>query len=174
MLTSGKDVFADALVERLGFVKMGMSDPLANALYALNPIISVDTGVRWRGCIDTIGYTKAKEIPEVRRLLQVMGTEVGRKMIDTEVWVNIARRNIEMLTEAGVSVVLTGVRYQNELSMVTGLPNSTSVWIERPGLGSTGGHASENSVNSEDFDMRIMNNDTIEALGDWAVEVASA
>lgn len=176
LLTSGKDVFADALVERLGFVKMGMSDPLADALYALNPLIGEETyeSIRWRELIDEVGYTRAKEVPEVRRLLQVMGTEVGRQMIDSEVWVNIARRNIENYLATGNSVVITGIRFANELEMAHRFIGSTSVWIERPGVGSTGEHASENSVGPDDFDRQIMNSDTIESLGDKAVEVARA
>ena len=49
--------------------------------------------VTYREAIEERGYTEAKaEFPEVRRLLQVFGTEVGRDLFGENVWVDIMKR----------------------------------------------------------------------------------
>src|SRR6478735_5398543 len=105
-LASGKDAIADYLVSEYGWVKFGMSDALATALYTLNPFIPASVHERkrvkflgiplWKSrskyttaaggrpyaeLYDSLGYVQVKEITEVRRLLQVLGTEVGRKQL---------------------------------------------------------------------------------------------
>lgn len=181
-LQHGKDTVADYLVEKHGFVKIGMSDPLADALYALDPLISTGdapsdvqdalamklvvwgTTVRYQAIVDTIGYVEAKRIPEVRRLLQVLGTEVGRDMIDPNVWVNMAEAQIERYEAEGRNVVLTGVRFPNELEMIA--VHGSTVWVLRPALleQQTSSHASENGVQPSDFDYTLYNGGTLEDL----------
>lgn len=197
LLASGKDTVADYLVEKHGWVKMGMSEPLADALSTLNPWIVVhddekekgrewhtfyaviESGVplfpelpknklyvKYHDLIDVVGYTQAKEVLEVRRLLQVLGTEVGRDMIGINTWVDIAERRIVEARAEGKSVILTGVRFYNELRMIW--QNSGELWwVDRPGLETSttaAGHASENSVNSDDFGTHITNDGTLEDL----------
>lgn len=149
-LAAGKDTLADYLVTAYGFEKLGMSDPLATALYTLNPIIdlehegmhdwaeeadwSLEEGrwARYRDIHDIAGYTLAKRIPEVRRLLQVLGTEVGRDQLGEDTWTNVARRRIEDIRAVGTPVILTGIRYANERELIDSL-GGILVWIERPG-----------------------------------------
>jgi hypothetical protein len=179
-LRSGKDTVADYLVENYSWTKMGMSDVIADALYMLNPWIGVNHdadghpgGVRrYQNIVDQVGYVEAKTNREVRRLLQILGTEVGRKMIDEDVWTNILAQRIHeaqgtdqniILTE----LVLTGVRYKNEIEMVHRLGGETW-WIERPGLPreeeETVIHSSENSLGPTDFDLLIVNSGTLNQL----------
>jgi 5'-nucleotidase len=170
LMTAGKDVVADRLVEAHGWAKLNMSDPLADALFVLNPEVYVPAGFfapkgvyRYQALIGEVGYVATKTIPEVRRLLQVLGTEVGRQMIDENVWVDIAIRKIEALTAQGKSVAITGIRYLNERDMLNVL-GGRGVWVERPGLEVKQGHASESSLSSADFDMVLFNDGTVEDL----------
>ena len=138
-LRSGKDALADYLEWEHGYVKMGMSDALNEALLKLNPIIP--TGKYWESGYEhhmtyrdyhrAHGYVEAKKNPEVRRLLQILGTEVGREMIDPDVWVNMAEKKIRAYWAEGKRVVITAMRFPNEIEMLNRL-GGVSVWIERP------------------------------------------
>lgn len=200
-LTAGKDVFADHLVEQHGFVKLGMSDVLAEALRRLNPWIPITTPKKpkkWIGALfswlsrgdigagdayvtfwryqeflEQEGYVEAKKNDEVRRLLQVLGTEVGRQLLGENIWVDALKKKI--LEVAGDNpVILTGIRYPNELDMITkiGWANTfespdvagVTVWVDRPGLSSSSNHSSEGSVKPEDFEYVLTNDKDLQAL----------
>lgn len=169
-MTAGKDVAADYLVEHHGFVKLGMSDALSEALYALNPIIptnlmGADMFERYRVYVDRLGYTAAKRHPEVRGLLQRLGTEVGRDIISRSVWIDIVTRRIEARRAQGQPVIVTGMRFQNELNAITRLGGDL-VWVDRPGVVAPDtSHASEGSVGPSDFEYTLNNTGTIADLG---------
>jgi hypothetical protein len=175
-LRSGKDAVADHLVEKHGFVKLGMSDALHEAMLAIDPVIwptstagyeSAEEVWRYSEAIAEWGYVRTKEMfPEARRLLQKLGTEVGRNMVGENVWVNIMARKIDDHRGAGHPVVVTGIRFPNEVQMIREL-GGRSVWIDRPNLATRGAiaaHASENSVGEQDFDGLIVNDGTLEDL----------
>ncbi|MBT2484760.1 MULTISPECIES: hypothetical protein [unclassified Microbacterium] len=174
-LRSGKDAFADRLVDKHGYVKLGMSDALHEAMLAIDPIVEAygnvyDTEVefaRYSELIAEVGYVEAKKIPEVRRLLQQLGTEVGRNMIGENVWVQIMARKIDDHRAAGHPVVVTGIRFPNEVRMIAQL-GGQALWIERPGVhaptAGTAAHASENSVSADDFHSTLLNDGTLAEL----------
>lgn len=170
-LTAGKDTVADHLVDRHGWKKHFMSEPLNEALMTLNPVIDrLGDGrlIRYADLVNDVGYTSAKEHPEVRRLLQYMGTEVGRKMIDEDVWVKIAGHSIDdsRLLEHR-DVIITGVRFKNELKMIRSR-GGILLYVDRPGLppAPSSAHASENSLQPADFDVIVMNDGSLDDLFD--------
>lgn len=180
-LRAGKDAVGDYLEEHHGYVKLGMSDVLNAALQKVGPEgpwIHLDfdvaylglTGgfVRYTDLLATVGYVEAKKHIDVREYLQGLGTEVGRDMIDPDVWVNIMAKKIQDLLIRGENVVITAIRFPNELSMVNRL-GGTSVWIERPdeargGVEALAGHASETSVTGGMFSRVIQNDSDLETL----------
>lgn len=157
---AGKDTVADYLVAKHRFVKVGMSDALHEALATLDPVVSGDA--RYSHMVEMVGYVEAKKIPEVRRLLRALGTEVGRKL-DEDLWVKAAERRIQYLRGEGHPVVLTGVRFPNELEMVREL-GGHPVWISRPGAGDGSDHASDVSLGLSDFSWSLENNRDIPRL----------
>lgn len=168
---SGKDATAEYMATR-GYVVMGMSDPLHTALLAVDPWVPVYYSnhgahtVRYSTLIEQLGYVEAKKNPEVRRLLQALGTEVGRDMIGANTWVNVARDRITEAVEAGKRVVITGIRFPNEVQVMRDL-GAELVWINRPGHKSdeaTTNHSSENSVTKEDFDIVVANTGSLQEL----------
>lgn len=190
-LASGKDAISDHLVDKHGWVKIGMSDALAEALYALDPwIVTIESPIdrkffRWwrswftkesafqeidlikySALVDQVGYVKAKENSEVRRLLQMLGTEVGRKIIGDSTWTDIVVRRAKEAAKTAPGVIITGIRYPNELDMITDELEGELWWVVRPSLqaGSNAGHSSENSVFETDFDRTIRNDGTLEDL----------
>lgn len=198
---AGKDALSDYLVEHHDFVKLGMSDTLAKALLILNPWIKVtDKDVqgnnelvyalmvqgwaqgfhRYADLEAALGYTLAKTIEEVRVSLQRLGTDVGRALISDTVWVDISRRCIEEQLAAGRSVIITGMRFHNELVMIEELGGHT-LWVNRPSKASaaenvltepealktspaSAQHASEVTLSSEDFRHHVQNGGTLADL----------
>lgn len=176
-LASGKDAISDHLVEEHGWVKLGMSDALGEALYQLDPFVPVEkkfllffkkiSFIRYSTLFDEVGYTQAKVNDEVRRLLQKLGTEVGRKIIGESTWTDIVVRRADAAIEAGApGVIITGIRYPNELGMITEDLAGELWWVHRPRLAATvnAGHSSETSVSETDFDRTILNDGTLEDL----------
>jgi len=179
---SGKDAASDHLVETQGFVKLGMSDVLARCLYVLNPLIPSGEytripHVRYAELVDSIGYTEAKKIPEVRQLLQRLGTDVGRDILGEDIWVSALEKTIKEHRDAGTPVALTGVRFSNELEMIR-RAGGTTVYIHRPSEASTDAesiatHKSEKGLRPEDFDHQIINDGSLSELYAQVDEVIS-
>lgn len=171
---SGKDTVADNLVSEYGWEKLNMSDPLVKALVTLNPIVEYRRVKRWHlhkaeihfaDLLEQEGYVEAKKHTEFRRLLQKFGSDVARDLFGKDVWVNIAKKRIRELWAKGSKVVITGIRFPNELDMIRDLKGH-SVWIERPGLERKEGkdHQSETGVAQKDFDETVMNDEGLLTL----------
>lgn len=188
LLESGKDTIADHLVEKFGFVKVNMSDPIDKALRILNPIVTVELasrswldrlldGVcnrdpqliikRYEDVRAELGFTKAKTIPEFRALMQRFGVEVGRKLIDNNIWVNFAERTIQEHRDAGRGVCVSGIRFGDEQHLIARL-GGTLVWVYRPGhlpaKTATSNHSSEVSLSADDFDTTVVNDGSVADL----------
>jgi hypothetical protein len=168
-LRNGKDEVADELVAEYDFTKYGMSDPLNEALLTLNPWIPVSGSHAWKHydtLHDDVGYVEAKKNPEVRRLLQMLGTDVGRNMIDQNVWTTIARKKIQADLDQGKNVVITAIRFPNEVEMV-GEMGGVLAWVHRPGeefQPKPDAHASETSVRPGDFMLTLVNDGSLYQL----------
>lgn len=167
---AGKDTVADYLVEHHGFTKVGMSDALVEMLMILDPII-YGNGVRVSDALGTRSYTDAKaEYPEFRRLLRVFGTDTFRDHVDEDYWVKAALRTIAPLLAANKNVVLTGVRFPNELEIAdkcVTFSDPVTAWVSRNDLPSDQ-HASETSLAIEDFETIIPNIGTLDELYEQA------
>lgn len=189
LFESGKDSAADHLVDTYGFAKVNMSTPIDACLIALNPIViaeAVKYGFfrrlwrsllgkqpeirieRYRDVRERLGFTDAKKLKEFRSLLQRMGVEVGREIIDEDIWVDIAERSIQELRRAGTAVCISGIRFVSELDLVTKL-GGTLVWVDRPGhvgqiAGGTSAHSSEHGLTADGFDVVLLNDSSLEGL----------
>jgi hypothetical protein len=109
-----------------------------------------------------IGYTGAKRIKEVREWLQTFGTDVGRKQLGMDIWVDKAAASIEALRDAGTPATITGIRFENEAAMIKRL-GGTLVYVKRPGL-EINEHESDNTLTEDDFDLTIDNIGDLPAL----------
>lgn len=171
---SGKDTVADILVKEAGFIRVAFADKLRQALYALNPIVwrerTYDGGnhpIGWRTVylqeiIDQHGWdgVKATEYgPEVRRLLQRMGTEVGRNILGEDIWVDAVLRSIDVTK----NYVATDCRFTNEAKAVT--RKGGQVWrITRPGVEPANDHISEIGLDTWPWDAVILNDGSLDDL----------
>lgn len=160
---SGKDTIGQYLVERWDFRRVAFADAVREAVYTLNPDVYSEAEDTWETVqyiVDTIGWDRAKtEFGEIRRLLQVMGTEVGRMMLGPNVWVHIVDKKMMKL---GVDdYVITDVRFENEADFVRDL-GGIVVRVTRSGVEAINQHSSE--VIDFDWDFEIQNDGTLDEL----------
>lgn len=156
---SGKNTVADIFGE--GYRQVSFAEPMRTALYKLNPIIRPDyEDVTLAELVDRHGWDYVKEnYSEVRRLLQVLGTEVGREMFGENFWVNIAMTGID----SGDNVVFTDVRFPNEAWAIQRIGGQ--VWrVNREGVEAVNTHPSEHALDGWGFDRVINNNGTLNDL----------
>lgn len=178
---SGKDAAATALVSR-GFTRVAFADVLRNILYVTDPWIPLirneaDLHGAWRTyqhverlsfIVDDIGWDDAKNTyPEIRRLLQVLGTEGGRNILGENIWVNTALGGYS----PGDDIVVTDVRFTNEADAIRA-KGGTVIKIVREGVGPVNGHISDNAMEFYKFDHIINNNGTIQDLHDEVLFIA--
>lgn len=126
---AGKDYAADALVEKFDYVHIKFADALWLMLLGTNPYISTyynryellsDVMASFGDITSRATRQKAKEAhPEIRRLLQTMGTEGVRNVVGKDVWVNIVKQKIQ--ESDGEYFVISDVRFENEAKLVSNL-----------------------------------------------------
>lgn len=155
----GKDTVASILVEEYGYTRIGFADIIKKAAYVLDPIITLD-GMRLAHAVDKYGWEGAKQAPEVRRLLQVLGSEIGRDLIDPQIWVELTMSAVHQNDK----IVISDVRFRNEAEEIKW--KHGEIWrisrIEKDAPVNV--HRSETDMDSWDFDQYISNNGTIEDL----------
>jgi hypothetical protein len=168
----GKDTLAAQLVERHGFTRLAFADTLRECLYALNPLVPrrivglPEKTERLQDLVDEVGWDKAKQQPEVRALLQRLGTDVGREILGTNIWVDTTLAKIQI----GHRCVITDVRFPNEMAAISKLGGKL-VRIMRYGYGPVNNHPSETALDAYSADITIRNNTAPE---DMLTQVTSA
>lgn len=163
---SGKDTIGSYLVREHGYTRLSFAAPLYEAVYRLNPYVDNRYGmaVRLQPLVHHYSWEHLKDSkewgPEVRRLLEHMGTEVGRELFGENFWVDLAMKKVK----EGKRYVFTDARFLNEFDAIDAYkPDAYLLKVIRPGLTSNG-HASDQDHDNRLFDGSVMNDDTIEAL----------
>lgn len=165
---SGKDTAAQALPE---YVQVRFAEPVYWGVLAMDPYVGFHPDLEendiWSmsRLVDEIGWDKAKEWPEVRRLLQKYGTEAGRDIHGNDCWINIAKNRIRQhLTEAK-RVKVTDVRFENEALALAGMKACIIRIVgpqRREGVDSS--HASEAGISDAFVSWTVVNDGTVEDL----------
>jgi hypothetical protein len=167
---AGKDSVAKVL-EHYGYTRIAFADVLREALYVLNPIVlyspDAEGDLRVQDIVDNSGWDTAKrEYEEIRRLLQVLGTEVGREMISQNVWVDSVFKKLE----EDKKYVFTDVRFVNEHHAIDSRLGLL-IKVDRPGVGPVNDHKSDKGLPGEWFDAKIVNDGTLEDLNTKVREI---
>lgn len=166
---TGKDTVADYLVRQHGFTKLASADLLRDVLYGANPLVARPetysgrtASVPLRHLVDGIGWERAKlEFPDVRRLLQDLGTEGVRAVLGADTWINETLKRAALIPGP---VVISDTRFPNEARLTKDQGGQT--WrIDRPGVGPVNGHASEAHIMSIPVDRVVTNDGSIGELG---------
>jgi hypothetical protein len=173
---SGKDEAAQALVDR-GWRRAAFADKLKDFLYALDPLIPGHYGagvLRLRKLVDATGWDYAKETyPEVRALLQRAGTEAGRRVLGSNVWVDAVFRE----HADAPALVVSDVRFPNEAEAIAER-GGVLIRVSRPHVGpkrSRHGqvHESEVALDGWEFDHHLNNDGPIADLHEKLAGVAA-
>lgn len=125
----------DFLCEHHGFVRLSFAQPLKDMLRTLYREVGLtESEIEER----ISGSLKDKPDPKFingvppRHLMVTLGTEWGREEIADQLWYWVVQRKIELMRAAGIDrIVITDVRFANELDMVKSLGGVTAV-VRRP------------------------------------------
>ncbi|AFO10928.1 deoxynucleoside monophosphate kinase [Streptomyces phage R4] len=164
---SGKNSAAEALVQ-YGWKQAAFADKLREFLLAVDPVIPGPYGaglLRLSVLIKDVGWEYAKDhYPEVRALLQRTGTEAGRKLLGSDVWVNALLAEFSDVP----ALVVTDVRFPNEAQAVADR-GGVLIRVRRPGVGPAKDrvgrvHESEVALDGWAFDHTLINDGSVRDL----------
>ena len=128
---SGKDTAGAHLVATHGFARYAFATKLKEAAYAIDPLIRAEPRhltdiirgkndrvlhIRLQQLVDHLGWDAAKQIPEVGRILQTVGTEGGWMIHGRDVWTTLCERDFEteLADQPSTPVVITDLRFPHE------------------------------------------------------------
>lgn len=159
----GKDTAGKWLVDERGYRRVAFADALKDAALKVDPIVEVDSSgedYRLAENVTEFGWEAAKDDDEVRRFLQELGSAM--RAVDPEIWIRPVLAKAIEANDAGVPVVVTDVRYPNEVAALkrAGFRLLHIARADVPQLD----HESETSVGPEDAHYLVQNNEDIPAL----------
>lgn len=151
---SGKDTACDYLVEQYGFTKLAFADPLVKMARAIDPIID-EYGTRLSDVFDELGYNAAKrQYPELRKFLQLLGTEAVRNVLGENTWCDYTFNIIE--NSPASRFAISGTRFLNEAAYVHA-HSGFIVRVDRTDSSSTDQHISETELDEIELDYHVSN-----------------
>jgi len=158
---SGKDTTGEVISHLFGHEHASFAAALKEFALEIDPILDITNSdvtrlSRLSRVVDAHGWEEAKGDPEVRRLLQVIGTKV-REYFGANVWVNKA---LQSLAPFPTSYVFTDVRFPNEADAINALGGRV-FRVTRPGVEPINGHISEHAMDDYYFDGYIENDGTL-------------
>lgn len=137
---SGKDTVAEYLQEDYNYEILSFTRPIVRALssmYNVDRLMFTDRDTK-----DTPMHELFGQMP--RRLMQTLGTDWGRDMIDPELWIKLLNDDVEYFMDLSlgakdpIGIVIPGVRFMNEIMYLDFLDNKDDsirtmlVKVERP------------------------------------------
>lgn len=152
----GKTTIANYMHEEHGFYHLAFATPIKEALTAMLGI-SVDR-------LDDHRYKDLPLVPAIgkspRELMQTLGTEWGRNMINPDLWGVLLQSKINFNSQIAPNqpIVISDVRFENEADRIRN--QGGKIWhITRPNnphnIGKT--HASEQPIKLFPDDIEIVN-----------------
>jgi hypothetical protein len=132
---AGKSTAALHLVERHGFQRIRFAGPLKAMMGALGLSADEVDGNRKELPCELLGGKTP------RHAMQTIGTEWGRDLICSDLWIRAFRAALDKVP-VGVPVVIDDCRFPNEAEAVAAA-GGILVRIERPGAGTASSHVSE-------------------------------
>jgi energy-coupling factor transporter ATP-binding protein EcfA2 len=144
----GKSTYASFLAGKTGHV-FSFATPLKSMLCAVFPN-------------EYVLNKKDEKIPyfdvTARYLLQTLGTEWGREMVDQNIWIKLLRvRLIECLTDTAVTpLVVDDLRFDNEAEMIRELGGEVWHLDRRSFTASNDNHVSEQGISDKLITKKVL------------------
>lgn len=157
---SGKDTLASILVEKYGYRRIAFADKIREFLYDMNPQIQVgyDIMSNVRLLVDSQGWDKTKQLPQVRKLLQDLGVS-ARNIFGEDFWITQALGSVD----PNEKIVVTDVRFINEADYIK--LKGGQIWkIKRIGVDAVNSHVSETQMDDYKADQIFANKGTLDEL----------
>ena len=155
---SGKDTLAGMLIGLHRYERIAFADKIRELLYETNPIISCGHTGYLKDLVDRVGWDKAKQETQVRRLLQDVGV-AARKILGDDIWIYLALKDVH----SSDKYVITDVRFPNEAECIQALGGQ--IWrVKRIGVGAVNEHVSESAMDDYPVDQIFVNNGSVEDL----------
>ena len=151
---SGKDTVANFIVAAIGGYRYSFADPIRAMLAPLGVDMS---DPYWQA-------RKEEPIPALgvspRRMMQTLGTEWGRQLINPDLWLIMAHQR---LLQNGPGMIIPDVRFDNEAAWIR-KHGGRIIHVIRPETKAVEAHASEDGIEMQDTDARLFNSGTLEEL----------
>lgn len=159
---TGKSTVAAWLEREYGYQPKAFAAPVKHAALTLDPLVPVKGypgGQRLAHIVHSHGWEWAKDhCPEVRRVLQVLGTDVGRRLFGEDVWVDLALSHRPLVLTS-----FSDVRFPNEVERVLDF-GGIVFRLRRPAVeNGADRHESEVALNSLDLP-EVCNDGTLDDL----------
>lgn len=156
---SGKDTVAKIIqTSNPGTVLISFAEPIRNALRGMIGL----TDEHFHGSLKEVPLGWINKSP--RQLMQTLGTQWGRELVDDQIWIKWAQQDIQKYLRLGVNVVVTDVRFENEATMIRAMGGT--IWhIERDSAQAVNSHVSEAGVAFVEYkDCKLNNNSDLGTL----------
>lgn len=164
---SGKTTVAKFLEGQCGFVRF----PFADSVKFAGVNLLVNLGMKEHEAHNLLFFDKEAQIPVLRQgvtgryLLQRLGTDFGRNLIDPDIWVKGWKHEIASTIPTCDKIIADDVRFPNEVAAIRDLGGE--MWLLlRPGkeLRSEESHESEGNLNNMHFDNVLVNDGSVDEL----------
>lgn len=162
VMQSGKTTVSDYLSNKYGYTPI----KFATTLKLMLVVLFRDLGFA-DGSIQRMleGDLKEASMPALggnspRRLMQTLGTDWGRNMVDTDIWIEVAKAKAEDILYRGRGVIFEDVRQPNEYTLARRL-GARMIRVTRPGNPHQPKHGCEGQLDGHIFDEEIVNDGTI-------------
>jgi hypothetical protein len=160
---SGKDTIGSMLQSAYYVQTLSFAEPIREGLRGIMGL----TDEHFHGTLKEVTLPWLGKSP--RQLMQTLGTEWGRAIINDNIWLILAGRKIDEWQELREHVVITDVRFENEATFIR--ERGGVVWhIRRGDAPKVNAHASESGIAVQPEDVVIYNNGTLEDLFDNVAE----
>lgn len=192
---SGKDSFADRLVQQHAFARVAFADYLKDLSTDLldkmgcqsNRMFFDDRTKKEEFIQDREGdlfkfKTNRKERHlTYRNFLQIVGTECFRDNLHEDIWVlPVQKFIIDAMSQHVRGVVITDVRFPNEIEQIKNFckrlgnkVNIVDILIIRPSIDKSDEHSSENSLTGHEFTLAVNNDKGLKELYAKADKIAT-